>query len=239
MKHPTIESFKKDVANHAMSVELDDGVHRCLHFGKPGSPHLHFRIITWPGGLTLTGDMETFTFSRLRDMFQFFRAEGGLGLDHKHPINTGYWSEKLQQPSKCSEFCGEHAKGIIEEWIKEQHEEEKDYGVKIPDIELTDWTVERFPKSAQMQYYLENDLNGSISDIEDVRAFAEQYEYQDWWDHSWETKTYHFVWCCYALVWAIQQYDESKEPNIVADPSYSPCDHEQALGRINRTPKES
>lgn len=42
--------------------------------------------MTWPGHLSITGDVGGYTFCRLRDMFEFFR--GGQ-------INPGYWGEKL------------------------------------------------------------------------------------------------------------------------------------------------
>lgn len=35
----------------------------------------------------------------------------------------------------------------------------------------------------------------------------------DYWDSDPKEYTYRFIWCCYALVWAIQQYDTYNESN--------------------------
>ena len=67
--------FLRDVAEHEMIVVRDDGVHRHIRFKKPGTSCMHFDLITWPGYLCYTGDMGTYVFSRLTDMFEFFRTD--------------------------------------------------------------------------------------------------------------------------------------------------------------------
>src|ERR1035438_10338294 len=68
------ESFLADVAEHAMAVMQDNGVYRHLRFRKPGSSNMWFDLITWPGSLVISGDMGTWAFSRVEDMFAFFRS---------------------------------------------------------------------------------------------------------------------------------------------------------------------
>ncbi len=65
--------FLKDVANHEMQIIRDDGVQRHLRFKKPGTMCYHFDLITWGGHLCYTGDMGTYVFTRVHDMFDFFR----------------------------------------------------------------------------------------------------------------------------------------------------------------------
>lgn len=36
------------------------------------------------------------------------------------------------------------------------------------------------------------------------------WQFEDLWDYSFQQFTHHFMWCCYALAWGIQKYDESK-----------------------------
>lgn len=91
MRELTAEQFLKDVANHQMESRMENGIYRHLVFRQSGehSWNMWFGIVTWPGWLTIYGDMGTWTFSRVEDMFCFFR-------DEKLRINASYWAEKLQ-----------------------------------------------------------------------------------------------------------------------------------------------
>jgi hypothetical protein len=94
------ERFAGDTAGHQMIVKHDDGLYRHLRFMhhhlcndavmRPGPSHYWFDLVTWPGTLTINGDCGTFVFSRVTDMFEFFRS--------KYGINPQYWAEKLQAP---------------------------------------------------------------------------------------------------------------------------------------------
>ena len=89
MSHsPSQEEFQKDVSQHGVTIIRDDGVNRHIRFKRPGTMCMHFDLITWPGYLCYCGDMGTYVFSRLEDMFEFFRTD--------RDINPGYWAEKLQ-----------------------------------------------------------------------------------------------------------------------------------------------
>ena len=100
MSHqPTEASFLKDVADHQMHVLMDNGIYRHIRFKRPGTGCYHFDLITYPGYLVHSGDMGCYVFSRLDDMFEFFRTD----REHRHlkdgqtlAINLGYWSEKLR-----------------------------------------------------------------------------------------------------------------------------------------------
>ncbi len=54
--------FLFDVREHQMTIELDQGVHRSILFKRPRSSSYHFRLVTWPGHLAISGDCESFTF---------------------------------------------------------------------------------------------------------------------------------------------------------------------------------
>lgn len=77
--------FEDDTKDHKMEVVRDDGLYRHLKFrGKDGI--CWFDLVTWPHVLTIHGDCGTFVFTRIEDMFQFFRGP---------TINPSYWSEKV------------------------------------------------------------------------------------------------------------------------------------------------
>ncbi len=88
----TEERFLRDVAKHEMTIVMDNGIHRNVVFKNPDGSNMWFGLQTWPNNLCFYGDMGTFVFSRLPDMFTFFRK--GVDGDTIY-INTRYWSEKI------------------------------------------------------------------------------------------------------------------------------------------------
>ncbi|MBO1811012.1 hypothetical protein J4G53_22435 [Serratia ureilytica] len=208
-----LERFKCDTRNHSMSVDNDNGVFRHLHFSRGGSSCYHFTLTSWPGHLCISGDMGTYVFSRLYDMFDFFcmdkydfiRNEGELS------INPGYWSEKLQHGGRG--YCREV---------------------------YTEWSPEAF--EARAQEYLDDWLEYAADDFDDEEAFEEAkeeaveaieelklasgYEYEavtavhdfsckhidltDFFEASCREASNGYIWCLYAIVRGIQQYDISK-----------------------------
>ena len=93
MSKPTEASFLSDVAEHRMEVLRDDGVYRHLRFKKPRSCDMQFELLTYPGALCYSGDMGSYVFERLPDMFEFFRT--GLRDPGRLAVNLSYWSEKI------------------------------------------------------------------------------------------------------------------------------------------------
>ena len=94
----TEKRFLDNVAHHDMTILRNDGVDRHLRFRKPGTIIYGFDLITWPGHLCITGDCGTYVFSRVDDMFCFFRMSINDFNHHKDRavnINPGYWGEKL------------------------------------------------------------------------------------------------------------------------------------------------
>ncbi|MCR4305069.1 MAG: hypothetical protein NUV63_12755 [Gallionella sp.] len=218
--HPSEASFLKDVANHEMRVVRDDGLHRHVRFKEHGSCNMHFDLITWPGYLCYCGDMGTYVFRRLEDMFQFFRTDRehkkGLG------INLSYWSEKLvavdggRNKGCAKEFDKERFERVICEyrigWIRENRERLS----KAQRREL--WEAVR----DDVLYRLDDGEHEVQQAAHDFSHTVERYgrtvrfEFNDLWDHDFTDYTYHFVWCCYALAWGIKQYDEARALDLVA-----------------------
>lgn len=115
MKRNTEEvkaDFLEHVFGHRMKVRHDSGIYRHLKFGG-GSSVNHFNLTTWPGYLCISGDMGCFTFSRLDDMFEFFRRNN-LG------INPEYWAEKLTAIDKGG--FEEYSPEIFRSAVKDDYE---------------------------------------------------------------------------------------------------------------------
>jgi len=209
MRHCEEERFLSDVAQHKMVVVRDDGVNRHLRFKKSGTYDMHFDLITWPGYLCYTGDMGTYVFRRLDDMFEFFRTDRkymerkGLQL----AINPGYWCEKLQSISRYGKGYEEFDADCFREVVKQDFEE---------------WVESEQPSDdarAEVWADIEDEVL-SCADDGEVRATdaainyqnrEHQFQFRDFWEHRLTRYAYHFIWCCYAIAWGIKTYDEASE----------------------------
>jgi len=194
MAELTEKEFLQNVKDHQLQIVRDDGVYRHLLFAEPGTNNGSFELITWPGYLCYCGDMGTFVFSRLQDMFEFFRDQtdrGGLS------INTGYWGKKCEAVDKC-DGIRTYSPEAFRQVVKEEFEESDFY------------------HSVEILEALENDVLSYADDGEyEARRAAENFEcagfrFHDFWERTLTVKSGRFVWCCYALAWGIQLYDQSK-----------------------------
>ena len=136
------EHFLRDVASHQMEVLRDDGTHRHLRFQAPGSTDMHFDLITWPGYLCFTGDMGTYVFRRLKDMFNFFRPadDACSSRDPLENIDHQNWAEKLEATDKGDGHSDFDPRAFKRE-IAKQHlvpKVMKNHGLKPGEFELSD-----------------------------------------------------------------------------------------------------
>ena len=196
-KAEILEQFLKDIANHKMTIENDNGVFRSVLFTKQDNSSMHhFRITTWPNHLCISGDMGTYVFDRLHDMFGFFR-------DFPN-INPDYWAEKLKADST---FVG--YKSFDWDYFYKQLEE--DLIQSNPDIDPEEIKTEL----EEIMVDIEQDEVGAVSLLNNWERHTENLEL-DFFDVSaWSKYTRHYLWCCYAITWAVQQYDSYKKDNEV------------------------
>lgn len=207
--------FLKDVEQHEMIVVRDDGVHRHIRFKQPDTFCMHFDLITWPGYLCYTGDMGTYVFRRLEDMFEFFRTD----REHMHlrvgqtlAVNLPYWGEKLEAVDRVDgykvfsdEIFKEAVLGYLVPWIREHRE-------------LTTKGERRELWDAVMIGVLgtDDDAGGyrKQCDVHDfthyVNEHVGEFYFRDFWERSVTDYSFRYVWCCYAIAWGIQQYDAAK-----------------------------
>lgn len=227
--NPSQEVFLKDVATHEMKVLLDNGVYRHLRFEGPRNNISWFEIITWPGTLAYHGDMGTFVFSRLPDMFQFFRTDFA---DGQLRINRSYWGEKLQavdrdgRKSSHRRFSEDklkaHVEEIVVEWVKDSPEEYDSDEEDIARIrkEFEEALREAIDDQLCMDTHGEEEARISLRDFSfeyehPAKTKPSKYEFSDTWEWDLEDYTYRFTWCCYALAWAITKYDTWKERQAI------------------------
>jgi hypothetical protein len=199
-RQPTQESFLKDVQNHVMSIVHESGIHRHVLFSRPGSSCYHFRLLTWPGELCITGDMGTFVFNRLQDMFEFFRVQPKHGAVERLHINLGYWSEKLVSTSKNGGHLEYDADMFRRAVVSDYRNYRQGGGEPIEGLREA----------------IRDEVLACADDGEYAAATAAynfqhgRFSFRDFFEHNPKEYTYHFIWCCYAIAWGIQQYDASK-----------------------------
>jgi hypothetical protein len=199
------ERFLQDVEKHQLTILQDDGVYRHLKLSNPDSSAQHFNITTWPNYLCISGDMGCFVFSRLTDMFNFFRADE-LG------VNARYWRGKLEAPRHddpsviaFDDTAAENdVKAALNQWVKDTQEDIDDENREEKEQLIEDVTEkvkdELLGRDEIGFYHNMRDWDAEETTFDICEALC---------DHDHKKHKYHFIWCCYAIVWAIQQYDKS------------------------------
>jgi hypothetical protein len=199
-----------------MEVTRDDGIYRHVRFKRPGTSCMHFDLITWPGYHCYTGDMGTYVFSRIRDMFEFFRTDREhmrLKDGRTLAINPSYWSEKVEARDRCG--VEEFSEDLFRDALKREFD--SFFENREPDDDASEEEKAAFAeKKAEAWEAVEDEILGVDSlEHEGVGAACrfehDGLEFADFWDHRLTDYTHRFMWCCFALAWGVQQYDTAKQ----------------------------
>jgi len=198
----TAEHFAADVATHQLEVVRDDGLYRHLRARRPGTGMYWFDIITWPGSLTITGDMGTYVFAREEDMFPWFGYE-------RDDINPHYWTQKLQAVDTNS-GVREYSRDVFVQQIREHLTE--------------DWTGLGPAALVAVRYAVETELLAEswLSDYDTTtehgaREALDQYRgpggfrFEDAWEWVLTEYSHQYLWCCHAILWAIKRYRDQRD----------------------------
>ncbi len=207
--------FPRAVREHQIDVRLDIGMHRHLVFKAPTTGIEWIEIVTWPGSLYVGGDRDGHVFSRLPDMFEFFRGSGGQ-------VNPSYWSEKLVAPTPG------HGRANVKTFSEERFKTEvRDYlGQAIQEWPRGTRTALR--EAVRKEVLIE----GSDGEYEAQQA-VEGFEFPPFWERkhgdpvfkfpspyegAWDFNDWdcHFLWQLHAIVWGIAYYDAHKAGRKIA-----------------------
>lgn len=215
-KLETDTRFLLDTAEHRLTVIRDDGLYRHLRLQRPGTSCYYYDVITWPGYLTVTGDMGTWTFCRTHDMFRFFGGWTG-------EINTGYWAEKLEAGAGRSGsdlLAREYDHEAFYRSLKEYFSEYLEDAEEVEPDEDTDWDDDDDTPDSEKAIVREVVRGLCLSHFNtDHEAYNAVYEAdwpKDWssWDIcdglTFKTYTSHFRWILFAITWAISKYHNTK-----------------------------
>lgn len=213
--------FKRDTADHEMTVLHDDGLYRHVRFQRrvqrqDGSSSLTsiywFELITVPGSLIFRGDGDSFVFARLTDMFEFFRDSGYQGRP-----NVQYWAEKLTAGGPVMKYDRELLAAQVKEDAANYHE-----GAAVLDrlmVAVQDEILDELigdesidhKRVSDFSFYENPDDRWKVPHKDPDFQFYDTYEWKcrdyDWW----------YLWACHGILWGISQYDALKTgPSAVA-----------------------
>lgn len=194
---PTQEQFDKDMASWTMEALRDDGLYRHLRFRLAGGGFRWFDIVTWPDKLVITGDCETFAFTRTADMFEFFRQGG-------QRINPGYWQEKIVDGR-------DRAEGFDAGRFRDEVRLRRRESVRV-------WKRDGMEKDDRREAWeaIESEVIEMLDDQHEAVAYATVSDFAHYWydsKHKSHTVTidtddwprcknfdFHYIWCCRAIV---------------------------------------
>jgi hypothetical protein len=196
--------FPNDIAVHQMQVKLDAGLYRHLRFKRPNTINMYFDIVTWPNHLCFTGDMGSFLFTRVEDMFEFFRQDP----TNKEPrINPYYWMEKciaVDKSGGIKKYSSELFRRCVLEELEAFIEDRKDYHTDEEFAEL------RVQVEEEVLRYADDGHEGALRSAMDFEWTLDKRQvFPDFYEHSLEEYTYHYIWACLAIVHAIGEYDKT------------------------------
>jgi hypothetical protein len=190
------ERFINDTAEHRMRIVHDDGLYRHLRCNAPGTWCYGYNVVTWPGYLSVNGDCGDFTFSRVTDMFTFFRG------DH---INPDYWASKLPNRD-AADGTRRYSRDLfvprVMEWYTNHCEWEPDEDGSLKQA-LDDQVFNYGPPDSRHEAIerlseFEHHSGGTCLRIDEP------------WDFDFREWDWQFLWCCWGIVQAIAQYDWEK-----------------------------
>ena len=221
--------FEGDTENHTMEILQDAGLYRHLKFTDNGSQCYRFDIHTWPGTLCIDGDMGTYVFSRLPDMFEFFRMKDG-DWNKKHVINPGYWGEKLQAVDNSrgrNNSYEEFSEELFKENVKGEYDTFCEGYADDDEEDVTEAYAEETQSRKQQLEALWEEIDDVVLPASydgEIRAYDAAMEFRwesddgelkfdmcDFWDHSCTDYTFHYIWILYAMVWGIGEYDKASD----------------------------
>lgn len=213
MRHTSItkQMFDAETTGHEMTILHDEGLYRHLKCAAPGTNIWRFDLATWPGHLAVSGDLGSYTFSRLPDMFEFFEGDRG--------INLHYWAEKvIAGKERTMEYSPELARQhVIERFWEDRLQRDEPNAPLWRAIRqevisyLGENEREAYSAIRNFEYRAPRPATAKSLDFRPERISRRHADYQfsDAWE--WDLRDYdsQFILICHAIVWGIAKYREA------------------------------
>jgi hypothetical protein len=153
--------------------------------------------------------MGSWLFMRLWDMFEFFRSTASYGK--RYPINPDYWSEKLLAVD-CHGRNGSGATEYDAEIFKQRIEEHMFEYMRNNMIGNAGNSLHKLRMDFKEDVKYEVLARAEDGEQEAIRAacdyvWSERLPFKDFYEVNCHRYRHHLIWCMYAIVWTIHQYD--------------------------------
>lgn len=202
--------FEAQITDHQMTVLHDEGLYRHIKFARPDSNMWRFDLVTWPGHLAISGDLESYTFKRLPDMFDFF---------DERRINPHYWAEKVVSGrERTMDYSPELARQLVVEHFMEARWQRDEPNLPLwrairdevlPCLDEDELEAHRAIRD--FAYYLPETPRTKPADFTPERIVRKSirrssFEFSDSWEWDLRDYDHHFLLVCHAIRWGVQQY---------------------------------
>lgn len=224
------DRFAEDTKDHRLTILHDQDGYKHLLFKTPGASFYWYELIVWPGCLTISGDMGTWTFRRDTDMLRFFRSNPDRALGHDYRINASYWAEKLQGGLNGGRADAQQydPEALADHFATLARERAEDAGMREEDVKAV---LEHLATELTDLFGADGDSESERIDLEAARAFehTQDFVHRDDepdedperfvltfdWDDCYDAGPFRkydnrFLWCLHAIVTGIEQYDAAK-----------------------------
>lgn len=201
--------------DHETTIIRDDGNYRHIRFKQPGTSIWWFDLVTWPGHLVITGDLQDYHFARTDDMFDFFRRNG-----YADGINPDYWGEKLRGPGNHThrvfspDRFKRHVYEYFREWCACNDGPHAPLWHAIRQEVLTDEYGEVGDENRAHQLLTEFQFT-----VYPPGSRSTTFEFTDSWEWDLRDHDWHYLISCHAIVWGITQYDRARARAQTAVPA--------------------
>ena len=189
----TKERFLDDVKNHTLKIRQDLSLLKHLVLND-GTSNCAYEIVSTQNTLMITGDCGTYVFRHGLSIWNIIDEEDMVNIE------PDYWQ------TKC-----------LSESIAEN-------GVKLFSVEkfhnaVRKWVTEDFnAEEAAERLELVSSILSADNEFECCEALVHfehpQIDFTDFWEQDFTEYTYHFIWCCYAIVHAIRIYCKTIQGNF-------------------------
>ena len=188
---------RRFIRPHEMTVKHDDGLYRHLLFKSPDTSIYWFELVTWPGRLSIHGDLgDSYTFARVPDMFTFFR---------RHEVNPVYWSEKLDgDSSKVRVYSEDVFRRNVWDHVRSHTQ-----GRPAPGLAKA-VHAHFFGEYAEYNLDYEEEARAALDSFEYHGPDQKPFQFDDAWEWDCRDWDWSFLWACHAIVWGIARYDEAR-----------------------------
>jgi hypothetical protein len=190
------DDFMASMSLHKMTVLRDDELYKHIRFAAPNEFENAFEVMSFPYHVLITGDMGCYTFSREKDMFEWF-VKGHCAPIKRPEIEVSRWFAKMVSKDAAISAKHYYLPAVIEsiEEAKSNYTEGRgDCSLEVEQFnELLEWKEYGAEKllDEMQEFYLDSI---SVSPFQDLER------------DCYEVYSTHFVWCCYALNYGIGTY---------------------------------